>query len=67
MELFQVIFRSTIHSIVIGVWGLILLALLVGGVTRIIGFAWRFFHPIWALAPIRSDDDVVDAEWVREI
>ena len=67
MELFQVIFRSTIQSIVIGVWGLILLALLVGGVTRIIGFAWCFLHPIRALVPIRNNDDVVDAEWVREI
>ena len=67
MELFQVIFRSTIQSIVIGVWSLILLALLVGGVTRIIAFAWRFLHPIRALVPIRNNDDVVDAEWVREI
>jgi hypothetical protein len=80
MDLFQVIFRSTIQSIVIGVWSLILLALLVGSVTRTIGFAWRLsqqvmmiaparrlLHPVRTLAPIRSDDEIVDAEWVREI
>ena len=80
MDLFQVIFRSTIQSIVIGVWSLILLALLVGSVTRTIGFAWRLsqqvmmivparrlLHPVRTIVPIRSDDEVVDAEWVREI
>jgi len=67
MDIFHVLFRNTIQSVVIGVWSLILLALLVGGVTRIIGFAWRFLHPIRALVPIRNIDDVVDAEWVREI
>jgi hypothetical protein len=80
MELFQIIFRSTIQSIVIGVWSLILLALLVGSVTRTIGFAWRLsqqvmmiaparrlLHPARTLVPIRNDDEVIDAEWVHDI
>ena len=67
MDIFQVIFRATIQSIVIGVWSLVLLMLLGGVIGRLIGFAWRFFHPARALAPIMSDDEVVDAEWVREL
>jgi len=67
MDLFQVIFRSTIQSIVIGIWSLLLLALLLGSVARAIGFTWRFLHPVRTLVPIRSDDEIVDAEWVREI
>ena len=67
MDIFQVIFRSTIQSIVIGVWSLVLLTLLIGIVGRMIGFAWRCFHPARAIIPIASDDEVVDAEWVREL
>ena len=67
MDIFQVIFRSTIQSIVIGVWSLVILMLLVGSLGRLIGFAWRFFHPAKAIIPIASDDEVVDAEWVREL
>ena len=67
MDFFHVLFRNTIQSIVIGVWSLVLLALVVGSIGRTIGLAWRFFHPVRALVPIRNNDDVVDAEWVREI
>ena len=67
MHIFQVIFRSTIQSIVIGVWSLVILMLLVGVIGRLIGFAWRYFHPARAIVPIMSDDEVVDAEWVREL
>ncbi len=67
MDFFHVLFRNTIQSIVIGVWSLVLLALIVGSIGRTIGFAWRFLHPIRMLVPIRNNNDVVDAEWVREI
>ena len=67
MDIFHIVFRATIQSIVIGVWSLVLLTLLVGIVGRLIGFAWRFFHPARAIVPIMSDDEVVDAEWVREL
>ena len=67
MDLFHALFRNTIQSIVIGVWSLVLLALIVGSIGRTIGLAWRFLHPARALVPIRNNDDVIDAEWVREI
>ena len=67
MNLFHIIFRNTIQSIVIGVWSLILLTLIFGSIGRTIGLAWRFLHPARALVPIRNNDDVIDAEWVREI
>ena len=67
MDIFHIVFRATIQSIVIGVWGLVLLMLLVGSLGRLIGFAWRCFHPARAIVPIMSDDEVVDAEWVREL
>jgi hypothetical protein len=67
MDIFQTIFRSTIQSIVIGVWGLVLLMLVVGSLGRLIGFVWRCFHPARAMVLIRDNDEVVDAEWVREL
>ena len=67
MDLFHVLFRNTIQSVVIGVWSLVLLALIVGSIGRTIGLAWRFLHPVRVLVPIRNNDDFVDAEWVREI
>ena len=67
MDLFHVLFRNTIQSVVIGVWSLVLLALIVGSIGRTIGLAWRFLHPARALVPIRNNADVIDAEWVREL
>ena len=67
MNLFHIIFRNTIQSIVIGVWSLILLTLIIGSIGRTIGLAWRFLHPVRSLVRIQSDDEVIDAEWVREI
>jgi len=67
MDLFHVIFRHTIQSIVIGMWSLVLLALLVGLVGRMIYFVWAKLQPVRAILRITGDDDVVDAEWVREI
>ena len=67
MDLFHVLFRNTIQSVVIGVWSLVLLALIVGSICRTIGLAWRFIHPVRALFQIRNNDHVIDAEWVREI
>jgi hypothetical protein len=67
VNLFHIIFRNTIQSIVIGVWSLILLTLIIGSIGRTIGFAWRFFHPVRALVRVQNDDEVIDAEWVREI
>ena len=67
MDIFHIVFRATIQSIVIGVWSLVLLMLLVGSLGRLIGFAWRCFRPARAIIPIASDDEVVDAEWVREL
>jgi hypothetical protein len=67
MDLFHVLFRNTIQSVVIGVWSLVLLALIVGSIGRTLGLAWRFLHPARALVPVRNNDDVIDAEWVREI
>jgi len=67
MDLFHVIFRHTIQSIVIGMWSLVLLALLVGLVGRMIYFVWAKLHSVRAIVRITGDDEVVDAEWVREI
>ena len=67
MEIFHIIFRNTIQSGVMGVWSLVLRALDIGSIGRTLGLAWRFLHPVRALVPIRNNDDVIDAEWVREI
>lgn len=68
MELFQVLFRTTIQTMVIGVWSLVLLLWLLGILGRMLGFAWRCFHPARELAQITSAEaEVIDAEWVREL
>jgi len=67
MDLFQIVFRATIQSIVIGVWSLVILMLVVGSLGRLIGFVWRCFHPVRAIVCQTSDDEVIDAEWVREV
>ena len=66
MDLFHIIFRNTIQSIVIGVWSLILLTLIFGSIGRTIGLAWRFLHPVRSLVRVQNNE-VIDAEWVREI
>jgi hypothetical protein len=67
VNIFHIIFRNTIQSIVIGVWSLMLLTLIIVGIGRTIGLAWRFLHPVRSLVRVQSDDDTIDAEWVREI
>jgi hypothetical protein len=68
METFQFLFRTTIQSVVIGVWSLLLVLLLLGLVGRTLRWVWRRLHPVRALVRSSgSDDEVVEAEWVREL
>jgi hypothetical protein len=68
MEAFQFLFRTTIQSVVIGVWSLLLVLLLLGLVGRTLRWVWRGLHPVRALVrSSSSDDEVVEAEWVREL
>ena len=66
MHIFDVILRSVIQSVVLIVWGLFALAFVAGLAWRIIRFLWMKFHPVRAIIHIENDN-VVDAEWVREV
>jgi hypothetical protein len=61
MDLFQVIFRFAIQSIVIGAWGMILLSF----AGWMVGFVWVKLHPSRAIVRVPPDEEVIDAEWVR--
>ena len=66
MHIFDLMLRFIIQSVVLIVWGVFALALITGLIGRIIRFLWTKFHPVTAIVPIENDN-VVDAEWVREV
>ena len=66
MHIFDVILRSVIQSVVLIVWGLFALAFVAGRIWRIIRFLWMRLHPIRAIVH-NENNNVVDAEWVREV
>jgi hypothetical protein len=66
MHIFDVILRVVIQSAVMIVWGLFALAFITCLIGRSIRFLWIKFHPVRAIVYM-SNDDVVDAEWVREM
>jgi len=63
MHIFDCLLRWAIQAVVMGVWGLFLLAFIAGVVGRIVRWIWRKTHPVRAIVHI-PDDEVVDAEWV---
>ena len=65
MHILDVLLREAIQTAVMGVWGLFGLALIAGLMGRVFRWFWMKTHPITAVVH-DSDDDVVDAEWVRE-
>ena len=66
MHILDVLLREAIQTAVMGVWGLFGLALIAGLTGRAFRWFWMKTHPITAVVH-GSDDDVVDAEWVREL
>ena len=66
MHIFDVLLRAVIQSAVMIVWGLFALALIAGLIGRSIRFLWKKFHPVRAIVHT-PNDNVVDAEWVREM
>ena len=64
MQTLDVLLRSAIQIIVMGVWGLFGLALFAGLTGRTVRWIWMKTHPITAIARV-PEPDVVDAEWVR--
>ena len=66
MHIFDVILRSVIQSVVLIVWGLFALAFVAGLTWRIIRFVWMKLHPVRTIIHFKNDN-VVDAEWVREV
>ena len=65
MHILDVLLREAIQTAVMGVWGLFGLALIAGLTGRAFRWFWMKTHPITAVVH-GSDDEVVDAEWVRE-
>lgn len=65
MHILDVLLRGAIQTAVMGVWGLFCLALIAGLTGRAFRWFWMKTHPIIAIVHV-SDDEVVDAEWVRE-
>ena len=65
MHILDVLLRGAIQTAVMGVWGLFGLALIAGLTGRAFRWFWMKTHPITAVVH-GSDDDVVDAEWVRD-
>ena len=66
MHIFDLMLRFIIQSVVLIVWGVFALAFVTGLIGRIIRFLWMKFHPVTAIVPIENNN-VVDAEWVREV
>ena len=65
MHILDVLLRGAIQTAVMGVWGLFGLALIAGLTGRAFRWFWMKTHPITAVVQV-SEDEVVDAEWVRE-
>jgi len=66
MHFLDVLLREAIQTAVMGVWGLFGLALIAGLTGRAFRWFWMKTHPITAVVHL-LDDEVVDAEWVREL
>ena len=66
MHIFDAFLRWLIQTVVMAAWGLFALAFVTGLIGRIIRFVWMKFHPVTTIVPIENDN-VVDAEWVREV
>ena len=66
MHLLDVLLRGVIQAAVMGTWGLFGLALVAGLAGRTIRWIWVKTHPITAVIHT-PDDEVVDAEWVRNL
>ena len=66
MHILDVLLRGAIQTAVMGVWGLFGLALIAGLTGRAFRWFWVKTHPITAVVHL-LDDEVVDAEWVREL
>jgi hypothetical protein len=66
MHIFDITLRFIIQSVVLIGWGVFALAFVTGLIGRIIRFVWMKFHPVTTIVPIENDN-VVDAEWVREV
>ncbi len=64
MELFDVLLRWLIQSVVMAVWGMFALALVAALIGRTVFFLWRKFHPIRAIVHIENRD-VIEGEWVE--
>lgn len=64
MDIFDVLLRWLIQSVVMAVWGTFALALVAGLLGRVIRFLWMKFHPVRAIVHIENHD-VIDAEWVE--
>ena len=66
MHILDVLLRGAIQTAVMAVWGLFGLAFIVGLAGRAFRWLWMKTHPITAVVHL-LDDEVVDAEWVREL
>ena len=66
MHILDVFLRGAIQAAVMGIWGLFGLALVAGLAGRTIRWVWVKNHPITAVIHI-PDDEVVDAEWLRDL
>jgi hypothetical protein len=66
MHPLDVILRGAIQFAVMGVWGLFGLALVVGLTGRTIRWLWVLTHPVRAVVHLPAED-MVDAEWVRDL
>jgi hypothetical protein len=66
MQLLDVLLRAVIQAAVMGVWGLFGLAFIASLTGRAIRWLWMKTHPVTMVVHV-PDDDVVDAEWVRDL
>ena len=66
MHILDILLRTVIQTAVMGVWGLFGLAFIIGLIGRAMRWIWIKTHPVTAVVHI-IQDEVVDAEWVREL